>query len=379
MDSNRFIYLYEQYLRNQLTVEEQKEWKAALRDGSLNKQFEALVEQLWEREDIEFPRYDRQRAAAIYQEIVKSERSATQVEPEIVPKEKRLWTKLSLTAVAATILIAFGIWQYHQPIKVVDPAPAHANHIVPGKNTATLTLADGKVFLLDTTKNSVVVADSVTAATRLTASTPRGGTYAFILPDGTKVWLNADSKLSFASNMKSAGTRTVELIGEGYFEVAHDKTKPFLVQTVAQTVQVLGTHFNINAYPDETTTKTTLLEGSVRVSRTGAQQTVNLVPNQQALLSASTLRVAPVDVQDAVAWKNGFFMFNNETLELAMQPISRWYNVNVVFEDEASKGGVYFGKISRYDNISKVLNMLTKTDLVTFRIEGKTIYVTSNI
>jgi transmembrane sensor len=376
MDSNRFIYLYEQYLHNQLAGDELQEWKAALANGGLNKQLEALVEQLWEREDLKSPTYDRQRAEVIYQEIVKSEGYTAAVWPVKKSKRIKLWVKLSLSAVAATIVIAFGTWLYYKPLQLVNPKSALANHIVPGKNAATLSLADGKVFILDTTKNSVVVADSITVETMLTASTPRGGTYAFTLPDGTKVWLNAASNLTFASTINSADTRTVELTGEAYFEVAHNKTKPFLVKTGAQTVQVLGTHFNVKAYPDETTTKTTLLEGLVRVS-SKENQAVNLLPNQQALLS-STLHVVPIDAQDAVAWKNGFFMFDNETLESAMQPIARWYDVDVVFEDEASKAGVYFGKISRYDNISKVLNMLTKTDLVAFRIEGKTIHVTKN-
>jgi ferric-dicitrate binding protein FerR (iron transport regulator) len=241
----------------------------------------------------------------------------------------------------------------------------------------------------------------------LTAATPRGGTYQITLPDGTKVWLNAASSLKFPASFGSLKTRSVELTGEGYFEVAKDKAHPFIVATAKQEVQVLGTHFNINAYNDEGSTKTTLLEGSVSVSSLplysssrgkrsderplghatsrdlsyrrddgGGRDDVVLKPNQESVLTNNAqIRVTDVTAEDAVAWKNGDFVFRGEALESVMRKVARWYDVEVVYADDVPRDVVIGGYVSRSRNISVVLERMAKTGRIKFKIEGKKITV----
>jgi ferric-dicitrate binding protein FerR (iron transport regulator) len=213
----------------------------------------------------------------------------------------------------------------------------------------------------------------------LTASTARGQTYQFTLPDGTKVWLNADSKISFPSQF-SGEERKILLDGEGYFEVAHNKKQPFRVESKGQTVEVLGTHFNINAYKNEIVTTTTLLEGSVRVaafnSATG-RENIMLKPNQQSILNSNGAQVLNVDVSTVVGWKNGLFTYKNTQLSIVMRQIERWYNVSVHYNDnnESLKERLLSGSVSRYDNVSGILRAIELTGAVKFKVKDKTITV----
>jgi transmembrane sensor len=165
-----------------------------------------------------------------------------------------------------------------------------------------------------------------------TFTTPRGGEYHVVLPDGSMVWLNAASSIKFPTKF-AATERRIELTGEAYFEVAKDKRKPFRVKFNNQEVEVLGTHFDIMAYADEPETKTTLLEGSVKISRDNIKQI--LVPGQQAVSNAATkgFIVQQANVQEVMAWKNGFFMFKNVSIANVMRQASRWYDVDVDFLD----------------------------------------------
>lgn len=309
-----------------------------------------------------------------------------------------------IVAAAAVAAIVFGIWFYnpgsHADTPFRNEFGAGAQDIAPGKNGATITLANGKVIQLSDAKSGVVIgsefsysdgsdvryssgASSLTPselrgadgkAQILTASTAKGQTYQFTLPDGTKVWLNADSKLEFPSNFNGIKERNVRLFGEGYFEVAKDKAHPFIVATDKQKVEVLGTHFNINSYADEGSVKTTLLEGSVRVDRTGRAAVV-LKPNQQSVVSGTKQTdVNTVDVNDVVAWKNGKFVFVREDVRSIMNKIARWYDVQIVYEGDV-KGKALGGSVSRFKNVSEVLEMLSATKAVQFRIEGRKVIV----
>jgi len=269
--------------------------------------------------------------------------------------------------------------------------------ILPGGNKAILTLPNGeRVVLTDSTINqlanqtgssiikasngiliykaNVLAGNSETGeATFSTISTPRGGQYQIILPDGTHVWLNAASSLKFPAAFKGK-KRLVELSGEGYFEVAKNKNMPFVVHTENQEVEVLGTHFNINSYTDEASTKTTLLEGSVKVRAKGNQKVLN--PGDQAQINKNTreIKVMPVSLEEAVAWKNGYFVFNDEKLESIMHRVSRWYDVD--YEFEGKQGNLSFlGVIERTKNISSLLKVLESTGNVHFKIEGRKIIV----
>ncbi|SEA36004.1 FecR family protein [Pedobacter hartonius] len=307
-------------------------------------------------------------------------------------------------SVAASILLAatIGIYFYQsrkpQLKQFSKPAGMHAD-IAPGGNKAILTLANGsKISLNDVhsgkianqfgtsiskAKDGSLVYDRSTSAdTRLvynSVETPKGGQYQIILEDGTKVWLNAASSLKYPLAFDGK-ERKVELNGEAYFEVAKNKSKPFRVVTDHQVVEVLGTHFDINSYTDEPFTRTSLLEGSVRVTSLASNAKVVIKPGQQSVLksgsSSAVIAVKNIDIDEAVAWKNGYFMFDEEPLESILRKISRWYDVDVQYKGMDAKNQLYFsGTLSKYSNVSKVLKKLELTESVHFKVDGRTIVV----
>ncbi|TKC65413.1 DUF4974 domain-containing protein [Pedobacter hiemivivus] len=313
----------------------------------------------------------------------------------------RLWYR---TVAAAAILLIIGTPAYlYNAGSLFKDDLADAKHIAIGKNTAILTLANGKQINLSDAVNGKLADESGISINKTSdgqlvyevkgaagrgdenrlnkISTPKGGQYQVVLPDGSKVWLNAASSIKFPSDFVGLNQRKVQLIGEAYFEVAKDKSHPFIVQTDKQEVEVLGTHFNVNAYSDEELTKTTLLEGSVRVSLDGNSNAVHvtdafviLKPGQQAVLAAGPIKINQADTEEAVAWKNGYFKFNSESLSSIMRKLSRWYDVEVVYKGEISKDR-FGGTISRYKNVADVLEMLESTKLVKFKVEGRRIIV----
>ncbi len=314
------------------------------------------------------------------------------------PKSTRLWPRVVIAA-AVVGAIAIGIYFFSGPAHLNDRRDrlTYANDIAPGRNSAILTLPNGKTISLSDTKTGVVIgagqikysdgtalmssSDDHTGAQMVTASTPRGGTYQITLPDGSKVWLNAASRISFPSQFSRA-TRKVILEGEAYFEVTK-KRSPFIVSSRQQEVAVLGTHFNISAYTGEYPIKTTLLEGKVRVTRiadTGAaaQQTspVILKPGEQSQFSNDRITVSKVNADAAVDWKNELFIFDNDQLEDIMKKVARWYNVEIVYQDQQVKRELFSGRISRSQNVSEVLNKLSQTGAVRFKIEGRRIFIT---
>ncbi|GAA0886525.1 hypothetical protein GCM10009120_51240 [Sphingobacterium siyangense subsp. cladoniae] len=302
-----------------------------------------------------------------------------------------------IAAVLVLTLTAIYFTHLYSPTKNGQGLVNTANDIAPGKNVATLTLANGKTITLSDAKSGVVIKASAltysdgTAIENIkikgseisTISTPRGGQYNIELPDGTTVALNAASTLKFPSSFSGLVNRRVELAGEGYFEVAPDKKHPFIVKTGEQTIEVLGTHFNINSYDDEPVIKTTLLEGSVKVAtyvKGNSAQALGgstiLKPGQQAQLgNDGKLHTTEVNTKEVVAWKDGKFVFKDETLGSIMRKISRWYNVDIIYQG-ISPEETFWGSISKFENVSKVLEKLELTGGVHFKIEGRKIYVT---
>lgn len=182
------------------------------------------------------------------------------------------------------------------------------------------------------------------------------------LPDGSKVWLNAASRITYATSLNERGERLVKLeSGEAYFEVMKDKKHPFIVKTSLQEVQVLGTHFNINTYADELNTKTTLLEGSVRIHSVKGQNVI-LKPGQQSILSANVWKVANVSTDEIIAWKNGLFTFNETDIPTIMRQISRWYDVDVEYSGNVPTD-LISGGIARSSKISTVMKMLEMVNI----------------
>ncbi len=323
----------------------------------------------------------------------------------------RIWLNYA-AAILAVCIISLGLLFYFNPeqdLKV--PEIAIVNHdLSPGTHRATLTLHDGTVVSLDDSATGVIAQEQgvkisktaegqivylVTAKTNTTSkkekynqiTTPKGGQYQVILPDGTKVWLNAASSLKYPEQF-DLQTRSVELHGEAYFEVksrksASGKNIPFLVKTFSQTVEVLGTQFNINAYDDENDVKTTLIEGLVQVSSQGSTKaitskkanTVLLYPNQQSVLTENAFNVLDVNAQESIAWKNGYFIFDHANLETVMRQLSRWYDVEIIYKGNSSSE-TFTGKFQRNMNLLKVLEILEFAQ-VKFKIEGKKMIIFS--
>jgi ferric-dicitrate binding protein FerR (iron transport regulator) len=343
-------------------------------------------------------------------------------DPEFLELKQEMWTEIvrqapekrvvklwpRIVAVAAAVaMVVFGVWFFsvpRHPDAGQDPGSAqYATDVAPGSVGATLTLASGKKIRLSDAANGELAKEAGVSITKSadgqlvyeikgsesdpnkmnTLSTARGETYQVRLPDGSMVFLNAASSLTYAASLFERGKRTVRLRGEGYFEVFKDKQHPFVVQTDKQEVEVLGTHFNINAYEDEQATATTLLEGSVRVAAFGkttpasppllAKEGTILKPNQQSVVSGSNrIQVQEVDVNQVVSWKDGYFRFNDEKLSSIMKKLERWYDVEIELSDKLSDVPVS-GKIARNRNISAVLRMMEKTNSIYFKIEGRRI------
>ena len=306
-------------------------------------------------------------------------------------------------AAAAVIIFALGGLLF--AIKYFDgntkpyELTSDKNIIKPGSNKATLTLADGKQIILDGSRkgqlftlnhvsanndvdSSVIYQKNTSEITKTpqpynVLSTPRGGKYQLILADGTKVWLNAGSTIKFPVDFTN-NERVVELSGEAYFEVAHDPRRPFKVSGAGQVVQVLGTHFNINAYPEEGAVKTTLLEGSVKVyekSQTSvfAASEIIIKPNEQAVFKNDQLSKTAVDADEFTAWKNGVILFRDADIHDVMRKISRWYNVEVEYQGQVGND-TYNGEIPRNAAFSEVLKIL-KLDDINVKLSGQKLIV----
>ncbi len=301
-------------------------------------------------------------------------------------------------AAAASLLLCIGLAGYYflrQGPAVAPPVAVQpVTNVIPGGNKAMLTLSDGsKISLEDAASGSLAQQSGATitktangeviytpanggaagtSATN-TISTPNGGRWQVRLPDGTTVWLNAASSLTYPVSFADAAQRRVTLSGEAYFEVAKDPSKPFLVETGDQHTEVLGTHFNINAYKDDGALRTTLLEGSVKVAAGHMEKIIR--PGEAAVLKQGRLQVSRADIAETMAWKNGMFRFDQETLQHIMQQIARWYDVEITYTDEQVKQLAFSGIISQFSDVSKVLRMLELTEQVHFLIDGRKITV----
>ncbi|OQP63898.1 hypothetical protein A3860_23490 [Niastella vici] len=322
---------------------------------------------------------------------------------EDMPGEERTvhripFYKLTAVRVAAAVLLilatAGGYWlskkRRESPL-LSDNKPLIKHDLPPGGNKAILELADGSSIVLDSASNGTLSRQGATEISKKdgmlaynqagkkqgeilfnTIKTPRGGQYQLKLADGTKVWLNAASSLRFPAAF-SGNVRKVELTGEAYFEVAKNAKMPFIVQEGGMSVQVLGTHFNVNGYDDEDAVRTTLLEGSVKVSKGGAS--VMLKPGEQTSVSHTSQLSQPIPVQtdEVMAWKNGLFYFNGENIAVIMRQLARWYDFDVTYEKPVKEK--FYVKINRNTNVSNVFKILETTGGAHFKIEGKKITV----
>lgn len=292
---------------------------------------------------------------------------------------KWLWPKIALAASVILCLTA-GIYNYLSESKAQQQplnAKARKTDIAPGGNKAVLVLNNGvKIDLNNQTNGTVAKQGNVkivkTANGRLayapddtdasavvynTLSTPRGGKYDLTLADGTRVWLNSASSITYPTAFKG-NERTVNITGEVYFEIAHNPKQPFRVNFKGHSIEDIGTEFNINAYDDEPVVKTTLVTGSIKLSRNS--KSVTLRPGQQSITSLSNTDIAvqEADINEAIAWKNGLFKFKKAKIEDVMRQLSRWYNVDVAYPYGIPKT-VFSGEMIKDANASQILDMLT--------------------
>ncbi|MBK7223484.1 MAG: FecR domain-containing protein [Saprospiraceae bacterium] len=350
-----------------------------------------LLKQSWEEHPQQIPVFSEAESASMLEHILKKGAPPTQV----FQLPRRFWAFLAAASVLA--LAMFTGWYYFmKPASTADQqalAPVrHERDLNPGGNKALLTLADGSTIILDNAPTGKLTEQGKTQILKLgdgqlaytptaasgevlynTVATPRGGQFQLSLADGTRVWLNSSSSIRFPAAF-AGKERKVEITGEAYFEVAKNTAQPFRVDAGGKfVVEVMGTQFNVNAYSDESESRTTLLEGKVRISTPEGKE-VSLEPNQQARIAGNRLRVAEsVDTDEAVAWKTGWFMFDRTDLPGIMRQISRWYDVDVEFEGKIDPRS-FSGIVNRNNKVSEVLKIMENAG-VRFRIEKDRIVV----
>ncbi|RYY25300.1 MAG: FecR family protein [Sphingobacteriaceae bacterium] len=389
MTNNRLKYLYQQYIDNQCNDEELQELKQLLAQQENEPFLAELMDNTWE---------EVQNTPLADVSDVKADEVFLSVTAQPQIRRKPGYLGLSLAAVLL-LAAAFGLYFYmfgsgrkQAEFTAVKTASA-ADKLLPGSSKAVLTLENGRKIVLDDTRNGEVVIQKsavihkvagglvYAATTTSTLNTtlynaitvPRGGQYKVTLADGTLVFLNSESELTYPAKFSGAA-RTVTLKGEAYFEVAKNPKMPFKVNVAGkQQIEVLGTHFNVAAYADETAVKTTLLEGLVRLYSPKNQ--LILQPGQTAINNpAKNIVIKEADVNEVMAWKNGEFVFNNENIRSIMQQVSRWYNVNVVFEGNLDEIN-FTGNYSRAKSLSTLLKNIELINKIHFKKEGRRITV----
>jgi len=396
MQEAQLRLFFERYASGTNTVEEHQQFVEWLKTASLDE-----VEVILEQYDSAFPvNFSGGEVDPGLVSQIEATLDQYELGKEQNPKRSRIiWGKFFFKMAAASLIICtagvIGYFALKKPeLNTITKTPILPVKVIgaPGTNKAVLTLADGSTIMLDDANNGQIATQGGTQIVKLangqlvykalsskpdevvlnTLTTPRGGQFKLNLPDGSKVWLNAVSSIKYPTAF--IGTeRNVEIAGEAYFEVAHDPAKQFKVSVNGMEVKVLGTHFNINAYNDEETFKTTLLEGSVSLKKSDVAVTIK--PGQQAQVgNENGIRVVNnVDVDQAVAWKNGYFSFYRADLQTVIRQISRWYDVEIQYSGHIPEGQ-FGGKIDRNSNVSEVLKILEESG-VHFRIEEKRIIV----
>jgi transmembrane sensor len=422
-----FATLFRKYLDNNCSPEEVDQLMDLLKEETWKQQADELIGRQVTLQKDDLRPVDsalRERLSLRLQSILETEEEIKIEKPTHYLRRNRWW----LSAAAILLLIGTGAWLWLNRSTIPPKAEVVEekakdqlrNDVLPGGNKAMLTLDNGATIILDSAHTGALAQQGNTQVVKLndgqllynhtakngenplttdparmtgsdghspltynTLTTPRGGQYQLVLPDGSTVWLNAASSIRFPAAF-TGNERNVEITGEAYFEVKKDPYKPFNVYFSSPNgggregaIQVLGTHFNINAYDDEETIKTTLLEGSVKITKDAASAILR--PGEQASISQSsqkshTIPVQTVDLEEVMAWKNGAFQFGGATIETVMRQISRWYDVDVEYKGNISLH--FAGTISRNVNISQVLEMLEKAGGIKATIKGNKVIVT---
>jgi len=391
MESTRFSFLFDKYIHQSCTDAELNELMYLINQSDYDEELDNAMHTLW-NSNHSMEKVDAHKKQHILRSILQPQK----VVP-IVQKNGYSWYRTGFAAAAVILLISFVYFFFSY--NAIDPQKVLAQHDIPaGTNCATLTLADGSTIDLNAAQTGRIangeqvsitktsdgqliynIKARTTQTTKLaynTLTTPKGGQYQVNLPDGTRVWLNSASSLRFPEHFGPA-ERRVELSGQGYFEVAHNKAMPFKVVSNLQEVEVLGTHFDVSSYPDDRLMKTTLLQGSVKVSLYGKKrETVLLKPGQQSVLTTSgTMKVSLADVEQAIGWKEGDFVFHSAPLDQIMKELGRWYDIEVNIANGVDRNQTYSGSISRSKPLSAVLIMLKSSSNIKFNIKNRVVSI----
>lgn len=378
---DRLKFLMEQFHAGTANAAELAELTQLLNDPGATE----LLNELWENIPASAHFFDEGRTEAMLATIGERNRQAINL-------QQRGRTKRMAFSIAAAVLLlistSIAYFYFNTPSKNIPATPVAQRDslslpVMPGGDKAVLVLADGSAIVLDSTANGAITAQGNVHVSKIngqvvyatatgsntapvlfnTLRTPRGGQYQLVLADGSKVWMNAGSSLRFPTSFPGK-EREVVLSGEAYFEIAKDPQRPFRVKVNNMQVQVLGTHFNVMAYDNEITAAVTLLEGSVVVQRNNEH--VKMRPGQQVQSGAETgLKLLNnVDMEETVAWKNGFFQFNHTSLPVLMRQLERWYNIDVVYLGKIPDRK-FGGKIPRKSNLNEVQQILELSKVYT--------------
>lgn len=395
--SERLSLLLNRFLEKTITSEELRELSSLL-DEVAESEISIILKKVYDKTSVPTFLADKLPSEHILAQIL--QRSEDNNMPVNAPTKKIRPLIIKLTAAAAVIGLVVGFFIFpsrnqqpnSQPISSIQD---NDGDILPGGNRATLKMSDGTTIVLTNSPNGILAQYGSMAVKKLadgqlifdagssttenrqssgwnTISTPRGGQYQLTLSDGSKVWLNAESSLRFPLHF-IGDERRVELVGEAYFEVAKNRKQTFKVMSKQMEIQVLGTHFNLSDYDGQSTSKTTLVSGSIKIKR--GTQVHLLRPGQQAVLNKNkelTL-LDHVDVESEIAWKNGLFLFKDASIQHVMEQIARWYDIEVAYQKNHSKK-LLNGSVPRTVHLSALMEMLAYTG-VEYEIQGKKVLI----
>jgi ferric-dicitrate binding protein FerR (iron transport regulator) len=394
MDKKRLLELFELYYKGAASAADTEELMLLLKELPDNEVM-AILSNTWNRQD----KNETFFGSGLREKLLSKLHLDKELNASIIPIDTRRKSWLLKFAAAAAIVLALSMTIFfltrkeNQEVVQGTEKSSPLHDVSPGGDKAVLTLDDGRKIILDTASNGALAQQEGTKVIKLdgqltynaeanstqvlhnTITTPKGGQFQLELADGSKVWLNAASSLRYPTAF-TGKERTVELTGEGYFEVAHNPSMPFHVKAGEMNIQVLGTHFNINSYEDEPVIRTTLIEGEVNVSK--KEKAIKLSPGQQAVFDNTgelTLN-KNVNTDEIIAWKEGYIHFENADLKTILRQVARWYDIEIVYEGFNSNQ-TFFVILKRSNSLRKLLESLQDNN-IRYTIEGKKLIVRSN-
>jgi len=370
MSKHFYKELYQKYKTKSLSPTEKEDWARFVSDPSNDLLLQELLNIDWHELDSEqnWKRLPANRERRILEQIMWIE----------IPKSAtKVFTLARIVSIAALLLACLLACLFFYKNDTV----------LPGKNQAYLLMSDGTKIELSSLQSGIAFSDgsvryidsrilidnNSNVGGMLSLVTPKGGQYQLLLEDGSRIWLNADSRLNYPAQFLPGKPREVNIEGEAFFSIKHDAKRPFIVHTDKQEVRVLGTEFAVSAYKDDPYIKTTLLNGSVSLHV--GQNKILLKPDQQAVLQGDKINLYQIKASEALAWTKGEFVLENEPLESIMRKLSRWYNVEVIYDNDRLKQQKYEGVLNRFEQIDDLLQLLEKIGDVNFKRSDRKIYV----